>query len=50
MSTELNDVLCEVVNYAKENALNFGLFASLCDQTGADHMQLLLHAEVRWIS
>ncbi|KAI6658867.1 SCAN domain-containing protein 3 [Oopsacas minuta] len=53
MSKELNDVLCQVVkvvNHVKANALNSRLFASLCDQMGADHIQLLLHAEVRWLS
>ncbi|KAI6658839.1 SCAN domain-containing protein 3 [Oopsacas minuta] len=53
MSKELNDVLCQVakvVKHVKANALNSRLFASLCDQMGADHIQLLLHAEVRWLS
>ncbi|KAI6659423.1 SCAN domain-containing protein 3 [Oopsacas minuta] len=50
MSKELNDVLCQVVNHVKANALNSRLFASLCDQMGADHIQLLLHAELRWLS
>ncbi|KAI6648707.1 SCAN domain-containing protein 3 [Oopsacas minuta] len=53
MSKELNDVLCQVVkvvNHVKANALNSRLFASLCDQMGADHIQLLLHAEVRFLS
>ena len=53
MSAELNNVLYEVVkvvNYVKANALKTRLFASLCDQMGADHIKLLLHPEVRWLS
>jgi hypothetical protein len=53
MSPELNNVLSEVVkivNYIKANALNSRLFAVLCDEMGADHKKLLLHAEVRWLS
>jgi len=53
MSTELNSVLSEVVkivNHVKANALNSRLFAALCDDMGADHKQLLLHADVRWLS
>lgn len=53
MSTELNTVLNEVVkvvNHVKANALNSRVFAALCDDMGADHKQLLLHADVRWLS
>ena len=53
MPTELNDVLNEVVkivNHVKANALNSRLFAALCSEMGADHKQLLLHADVRWLS
>ena len=53
MSSELNSVLSEVVkivNYVKANALNSRLFTALCDDMGADHKQLLLHADVRWLS
>ncbi|KAI6652935.1 SCAN domain-containing protein 3 [Oopsacas minuta] len=53
MPKELNDVLCQVVkvvNHVKANALNSRLFASLCDQMGAGHIELLLHAEVCWLS
>ena len=53
MSSELNSVLSEVVkivNYVKANALNSRLFTVLCDDMGADHKQLLLHADVRWLS
>ncbi len=53
MSVELNSVLSEVVkivNYVKTNALNSRIFTALCDDMGSDHKQLLLHAEVRWLS
>lgn len=53
ISVELNNILNEIVkivNYVKANALNSRIFASLCDDMGADHKQLLLHAEVRWLS
>ncbi|CAM2101786.1 unnamed protein product [Caretta caretta] len=52
-STELNSVLTEVVkivNHVKANALNSRLFTALCDDMGADHKQLLLHADVHWLS
>lgn len=53
MSTELSSVLNEVVkivNQVKANALNSRLLTALCDDMGADHKQLLLHADVRWLS
>ncbi len=53
MSVELNSALSKVVkivNYVKANALNSRLFTALCDDMGSDHKQLLLHAEVRWLS
>ncbi|CAM5130315.1 unnamed protein product [Natator depressus] len=53
MSTELNSVLSEVikiVNHVKGNALNSRLFTALCDDMGGDHKQLLLHANVHWLS
>ncbi|KAL1241411.1 Uncharacterized protein TSPI_10600 [Trichinella spiralis] len=40
----------EVVNYVKRSALNTRLFASLCESLNADHMALLCHTEVRWLS
>ncbi|CAM4433648.1 unnamed protein product [Lepidochelys kempii] len=52
-STELNSVLSEViqiVNHVKANALNSRLFTALCDDMGADHKQLLLHVDVRWLT
>ncbi|XP_003370948.1 zinc finger protein [Trichinella spiralis] len=40
----------EVVNYVKSSALNTRLFASLCEILNADHMALLYHTEVCWLS
>ncbi|CAM2113143.1 unnamed protein product [Caretta caretta] len=53
MSTELNSVLSDVikiVNQVKANALNSRLFTALYDDMGADHKQLLLHADVHSLS
>ncbi|XP_037699832.1 SCAN domain-containing protein 3 isoform X2 [Choloepus didactylus] len=53
ISAELNSVLTDIVkivNYVKANALNSRLFSLLCDNMEADHKQLLLHAEIRWLS
>ncbi|XP_058141430.1 SCAN domain-containing protein 3 [Dasypus novemcinctus] len=53
ISAELNSVLTDiikVVNYIKANALNSRLFSLLCDNMEADLKQLLLHAEIRWLS
>ncbi|XP_008061971.1 SCAN domain-containing protein 3 [Carlito syrichta] len=53
ISAELNSVLTDIVkivNYIKSNALNSRLFSLLCDNMEADHKQLLLHAEIRWLS
>ncbi|XP_039113481.1 SCAN domain-containing protein 3 isoform X1 [Hyaena hyaena] len=53
ISAELNSVLTDtvkIVNYVKSNALNSRLFSLLCDNMEADHKQLLLHAETRWLS
>ncbi|XP_037367457.1 SCAN domain-containing protein 3-like [Talpa occidentalis] len=53
ISAELNRVLTDIVkivNYVKSNALNSRLFSLLCDNMETDHKQLLLHAEMRWLS
>ncbi|KAF2359620.1 hypothetical protein FHG87_009624 [Trinorchestia longiramus] len=50
MSSELNSILSEVVktvNHVKANALNSRLFTAMCDDMGADHKQLQLHADAR---
>ena len=53
LSEELHDTLnCVIkcVNYIKARPLNQRLFSCLCDEMGADHIGLLLHTEVRWLS
>eukprot|EP00106_Octopus_bimaculoides_P010771 XP_014778213.1 PREDICTED: SCAN domain-containing protein 3-like [Octopus bimaculoides] len=48
LSSVLSDVV-KIVNHVKVNALNLRLFTALCDNTGANHKQLLLHTDVRWL-
>ena len=53
MSPELHEVInvaVKTVNYIKKNALNSRCFAALCDRLYSDHLQLLYHSEVRWLS
>ena len=53
LSEELHDTLnCVIkcVNYLKARPLNQRLCSCLCDEMGADHIGLLLHTEVRWLS
>jgi len=40
----------KVVNFIKSRALQSRLFTKLCSEMGSDHIQLLLHTEVRWLS
>lgn len=50
---ELNDVLqtvVKMVNFIKSRPLKSRLFESLCSSMDANHTQLLLHTEVRWLS
>uniref|UniRef100_A0A3B3I4U8 Uncharacterized protein n=1 Tax=Oryzias latipes TaxID=8090 RepID=A0A3B3I4U8_ORYLA len=53
MSPALQDVLndsIKVINFIRSRPLNARLFRSLCENTGAEHTELLLHPEVRWLS
>ena len=45
----LNDSI-KIVNFIKARPLHSRLFARLCEETGSDHKNLLLHVEVRWLS
>ena len=53
LGPDLTEVLSQViklVNTVKSSALNTRLFRRFCEQMGADHYNLLCHAEVRWLS
>ena len=53
MSPELHvimSVAIKTVNYIKKNALHSRCFAALCENLDSDHLQLLYHSEVRWLS
>uniref|UniRef100_UPI00358DF206 zinc finger BED domain-containing protein 5-like n=1 Tax=Myxine glutinosa TaxID=7769 RepID=UPI00358DF206 len=45
----LNRVI-KIVNFVKTSALNTRLFKLLCEDLGSDHICLLYHTEVRWLS
>uniref|UniRef100_A0A3Q1GP41 Uncharacterized protein n=1 Tax=Acanthochromis polyacanthus TaxID=80966 RepID=A0A3Q1GP41_9TELE len=45
----LKDVI-QVVNYIKRSAKNSRCFQKLCQDLGSEHLQVLYHAEVRWLS
>ncbi|XP_060845984.1 zinc finger BED domain-containing protein 5-like [Rhopalosiphum padi] len=42
--------IIKVVKFIKSRALQSRLFTKLCSEMGSDHIQLLLHTEVRWLS
>uniref|UniRef100_A0A3P9JYF1 Uncharacterized protein n=1 Tax=Oryzias latipes TaxID=8090 RepID=A0A3P9JYF1_ORYLA len=53
MSPVLHNVLndsIKVINFIKSRPLNARLFCRLCENTGAEHTELLLHTEVPWLS
>jgi zinc finger BED domain-containing protein 5/7/8/9 len=53
MNASLNAVFqaaVKIVNFIKSRPLHSRLFANLCAELGAEHKQLLLHTEVRWLS
>lgn len=53
MSPELNQTLndaVQIVNSIKANPLSSRIFAMLYAEMGSEHVNLLLHAEVRWLS
>ena len=49
LMNSLNSVI-KIVNFIKGGALNTRLFARLCHDIGADHVVLLFHTNVRWLS
>ena len=53
LSESLNNVLMQcvrIINVIKASPLKSRLFCQLCEDSGADYKQLLLHTEVRWLS
>ncbi len=53
MPDELKSVLhsaVKTVNFIKARPMHSRLFRVLCDEMGSEHVQLLLHTEVRWLS
>ena len=53
MSPELHEFLSiavKTINYLKKNALHSRCFSALCDGLDSDHLQLLYHCKVRWLS
>jgi hypothetical protein len=44
------DEVVKIVNFVKSRPLNSRLFSVLCQEMGSDHISLLLHTEIRWLS
>lgn len=44
------NIVITAVNKIKSHAKNDRLFRRLCEENDEDHLQLLLHTEVRWLS
>lgn len=44
------DQVVKMVNYIKSKPKNVRLFAKLCEFMEADHLTLIIHTEVRWLS
>ena len=50
MPDSLKDVLDTTVKMFKARPLNSRIFSALCNDMGSDHVMLLQHTEVRWLS
>jgi hypothetical protein len=49
LQSVLDDVL-KIVNFVKSVPLNSRFYSALCQEMGSDHISLLLHNEIRWLS
>uniref|UniRef100_A0A7N5P4M9 Zinc finger MYM-type containing 6 n=1 Tax=Ailuropoda melanoleuca TaxID=9646 RepID=A0A7N5P4M9_AILME len=53
LSPRLHEILlqsAQILSFIKSNALNSRMLTILCEEMGSEHVNLPLHAEVRWIS
>ncbi|XP_058992466.1 zinc finger MYM-type protein 6 isoform X1 [Mustela lutreola] len=53
LSPCLHEILlqsAQILSFIKSNALNSRMLTILCEEMGSEHVNLPLHAEVRWIS
>jgi hypothetical protein len=53
MADSLKDVLdttVKMVNFVNAKPLNSCVFSAICNDMGSDHVTLLQHIEVRWLS
>jgi len=48
MKTTLEEVV-KIINFIKSRPLQSRLFEVLCKDMGSDHVQLILHTEIRWL-
>jgi hypothetical protein len=44
------DEVVKTVNFVKSRPLNLRLYSALCQEMGSDHISLLLHTEIIWLS
>lgn len=49
MKTTLEEVV-KIINFIKLRPLQSRLFEVLCKDMGSNHVQLILHTEIRWLS
>lgn len=49
MKTTLEEVV-KIINFIKSRPLQSRLFEVLCKDMGSDHIQLILHTDIRWLS
>lgn len=53
LEEKMLNVLYDVVkinNYIKCQPLKTRIFGTICEEIGSDHVQLMLHEEVKWLS